>query len=107
MSGELGGFGDDLVDAHDDGGAAQDSGAAAVGVAAIMGDVGVAAEDDDIGHGDAESVGGDLGEAGFLALAVRGGAGDNGDFAGHFNADAAPFPTTGGHGFGGGQGADF
>ena len=55
--------------------------ARAVGVAAVGGDGGVAVEDLDVVGVHAEGVGGDLGPRGDVALAVRGGAGDDLDLA--------------------------
>ena len=57
--------------------------------------------------GDAEFVGGDLGEGGFLALAVRRDAGEDGDFAAGLDLDGGAFPAAGGRGGRGPEGADF
>ena len=107
MGGEFLCLGDDFVDAHDNGRAADRRRAAAVGIAAVMSNGCVPAHDDDVLDGRAEFVRGDLGEAGLLSLAVRRRAGDDGNLAGHLDAHAAPFPTTGGHHLGGPERANF
>src|SRR2546429_6160654 len=107
MRREFPGLGDDLVDAHHNRRAADDRGAAAVGVAAIMGHRGVAAKDHDVFDGHAELVGGNLGEAGLLSLPVRRGAGDDRYLARHLDAHAAPFPSAGGHHLRRAERADF
>src|SRR5262249_11403431 len=104
---QLGRLGHDLVDALDDGSAADHGGTTAVGIASVVGDRGVATHDHDVFDGYTKSIGGDLGEAGFLALPVRRGAGDDGDLARHFDADTAPFPAAGRHHFGRAERADF
>src|SRR5439155_2368929 len=48
-----------------------------------------------------------LREAGLLSLPVRRRASNDGYFAGHFDAHAAPFPTACGHHLGGTERADF
>ena len=63
--------------------------------------------DDDIVHRDAEFIGGDLCERGFLALAVGADAGVDGDLAGGFDADGGGFPATGGGVGRRSKGADF
>ena len=87
-------FRDDLVDAHDDGGPADRRAAAAVRVAAVVGDVRVAVQNDDVLDRDADPVRDDLRERGLLALTVRGDAGDDGDFRGYLHPHATPFPAA-------------
>ena len=77
--------------------AAEDGGAAAVGVAPVVRHAGVAAQHHDVLHRHPEPVADDLGETGFLALPVRRRAGDDGDLAGELHPHAAPFPAAGGH----------
>ena len=81
MRGQDFGFIDDFLDAHHDRCAADDRRPAAVCIAAIMRHRCIAPHDDDVLGGDAELVGGNLGEAGFLALAVRRRAGDDRNLA--------------------------
>src|SRR5437879_5976676 len=87
-------FRDQLVDAHHDGGAADGSSAAAVGVASVMGHGSVTPHDDNVLDGDAEFITADLRKAGFLSLAMGRGASDDGHFSGDLNAHAAPFPAA-------------
>ena len=90
-------LGDDLVDAHDDRRSADRRAAAAVSVAAIVGDVGVAVQDDDVLDRHAEAVADELRERRLLPLAVRRHAGDHGDLRRDLHAHAAPFPAAGRH----------
>src|SRR5207244_9535458 len=62
---------DDLVDAHDNGCTANYGRTAAIGVASVMSDCRVSASDHHVFDGHSKFLGGNLGEAGLLALAVR------------------------------------
>ena len=87
-------LGEHLVNRHDDRRAADHHAAAAVGVAPVVGDLGVAVQDDDVFDRHAKPVGRDLGEGRLLPLAVGRDAGNDGDFARHFHPHAAPFPAA-------------
>ena len=64
-------------------------------------------EHKDVVDADAELIPGDLREGGFLALAVRGHAGQNGYFAAGLDLDGSAFPATSGRGGRRSHGADF
>ena len=72
-----------------------------------MGHRRVTMHDDDVGDWDTEFISGNLGKTGLLPLAMRRGAGYDGDLAAHFDADAAPFPTARCHHFRWPERADF
>ena len=76
--------------------AADGRAAAAEGADAVLHDGGVAVDDQDVVDGDAELVGDNLREGGFLALAVGRSAGHHGDFAGGLDLDGGAFPASGG-----------
>src|SRR5262245_41186293 len=100
MCGELSGFRNDLIDAHHYRSPTDDRGAASVGVAAIVGDGSVTAQDDNVFHCDPEPIRGDLRETGFLALAMGCRSCDYGDFSAHLDSNAAPLPAARRHHFG-------
>src|SRR5262249_23928383 len=62
---------------------------------AVLYDSGVAVDYLHVVQAHAELVGGDLGEGGFLALAVRRAAGHHRDGAGGVDLDGSAFPTAG------------
>src|SRR5690242_15977121 len=90
-----------------DGGAADGGAAATKGADSVRHSQGIAVDNGDVLRADAELVSHQLGEGGFLALTVRGSAGEHGDFAGGFYAHSAALPAAGGGGGGGADGADF
>ena len=75
--------------------AAHRGAAAAKSADAVLDDGRVAVNHVDVVHRDSELVGGDLSECGFLALAVWGSAGEDGDLSGRFDLHRRALPAAG------------
>ena len=95
---QVGGQGDclvlDLAGAEGQRAAADHGGAAAVGAPAHGRGVGVAVDNFHVVHGNPQFIGHNLGEGGFLALAVGGGADEDVDLAGGVEAHRGALPQT-------------
>ena len=85
---------DDLVGGVHDGDAADHERARAVGVQALVRDLGVAVQHLDVLERDAEPVGDDLAERRLVALPVRAGAGQHLDLAGGQHPDGRRLPAA-------------